>query len=164
MLSNTLLTALNDQIKHELYSAYFYLSMSAHCDAQNMPGAASWLGMQAKEEQAHALKFFGYIQERGAAVTLQAIDQPPTNFGSLLDIFEQVQQHEALVTSLITRLYELALEEKDYPTQIMLQWFISEQVEEEKSSADIVDMLRLIGTNVQGLFMADAHLGRRAKG
>ncbi len=164
MLSNTLLTALNDQIKHELYSAYFYLSMSAYCDAHNMRGAASWLGMQAKEEQEHALKFFGYIQDRGAAVTLQAIDQPPTSFGSLLDIFEQVQKHEALVTGLITRLYELALQENDYPTQIMLQWFISEQVEEEKHAAEIVDMLRLIGTHVQGLFMADAQLGRRGKG
>ncbi len=164
MLSNTLLTALNDQIKHELYSAYFYLSMSAYCDANNMRGSASWLAMQAKEEQEHALKFFGYIQDRGAAVTLQAIDQPPTTFGSLLDIFEQVQQHEALVTGLITRLYELALQEKDYPTQIMLQWFIDEQVEEEKHAAEIVDMLRMVGTQGHALFMADAQLGRRGKG
>jgi len=164
MLSNTLLTALNDQIKHELYSAYFYLSMSAYCNAHNMPGSASWLAMQAKEEQEHALKFFGYIQDRGAAVTLQAIDQPPTSFGSLLDIFEQVQKHEALVTGLITRLYELALQENDYPTQIMLQWFISEQVEEEKHEAEIVDMLRMVGTQGHALFMADAQLGRRGKG
>jgi ferritin len=164
MLSNTLLTAFNDQIKHELYSAYFYLSMSAHCDAHNMPGAASWLAMQAKEEQEHALKFFGYIQDRGAAVTLQAIDQPPTTFGSLLDIFEQVQEHEALVTSLITRLYDLALQENDYPSQIMLQWFITEQVEEEKHAAEIVDMLRMVGTQGHALFMADAQLGRRGKG
>ncbi|OQA45829.1 MAG: Ferritin [Chloroflexi bacterium ADurb.Bin325] len=164
MLSNTLLTALNDQIKHELYSAYFYLSMSAYCDAHHMPGAASWLKVQAQEEQAHALKFFAYIQERGAAVTLQAIDQPPTTFGSLLEIFEQVQKHEAFVTSLINGLYELALKENDYPTQIMLQWFISEQVEEENTSAQIVDMLRMVGPQGQALFMADAQLGRRAQG
>ena len=164
MLSKALESALNDQIKHEMYSAYFYLSMAAYCDAANMHGAASWLALQSKEEQEHALKFYHYIQDRGGKVVLQAIDKPPTDFGSLLDVFEKVQQHELLVTGLINGLYELAVRENDYPGQAMLQWFINEQVEEEKNAAQIVDMLRMLGTQGAALFMADAQLGRRARG
>jgi ferritin len=161
MFSKNLETAINDQIEHELYSAYFYLSMSAYAESNNMPGAAKWLAKQAQEEQGHALKFYGYVHERGGKVSLQAIAQPPTEFTSLLDIFEQVKEHEAKVTSLINRLYELALKENDYASQIMLQWFITEQVEEEKSVADVLDALRSVGTQGTALFMADRWLGER---
>ncbi len=162
MLSKTLQDAINDQIKHELYSAYFYLSMSAWAESANWGGAAKWLSMQAKEEQEHALKFYEYVLDRGGKVTLQAIDQPPAEFDSLLAVFEKVQQHEAVVTGLITHLYELALKDNDYASQVMLQWFINEQVEEEKNAAQIVDTLRMVGNNVPGLFQVNAMLAARA--
>lgn len=161
MFSKSLETAINDQIKHELYSAYFYLSMSAWAESHNMPGAAKWLGKQAQEEQGHAMKFYGIVHDRGGKVVLQAIPQPPSEFTSLLDVFEQVKEHEGKVTSLITRLYEMALKENDYASQIALQWFVTEQVEEEKNAAMIVDALKSVGTQGASLFMVDRWLGER---
>lgn len=163
MFSKTLQEALNDQIKHELYSAYFYLSMSAWAESSNLPGTAKWLMMQAEEEQEHAMKFYNFIHDRNGKVTLQAIPQPPTEFESLLDVFEQVKEHEAKVTGLINRLYEMAVKENDYPTQVMLHWFIDEQVEEEKNASQIVDTLKMVGSQAQGLFMVDRLLAGREK-
>jgi ferritin len=161
MLNRNLEAAINDQIKHELYSAYFYLSMSAWADEHGYSGSAKWLGKQAKEEQEHAMKFFEHVQDRNGKIVLQAIPQPPAEFASLLDVFEQVKEHEGKVTALITRLYEIALKENDYAGQIMLQWFISEQVEEEKNATTIVDALRAAGGQVVALFMVDRWLGDR---
>jgi ferritin len=161
MLNRNLEAAINDQIKHELYSAYLYLSMSAWAESNNMPGAAKWLGKQAQEEQEHALKFYGYVHDRGGKVTLQAIPQPPAEWTSMLDVFEQVKEHEAKVSGLIHRLYEISLKENDYASQVMLQWFVTEQVEEEKSAATIVDALRHVGTQGAALFMVDRWLGER---
>ncbi len=161
MLSSNLETAINEQIKHEFYSAYFYLSMSAWAEAHGFAGAAKWLGKQAHEEGQHAMKFFNYVQERDGKVTLQAIPQPPTEFASLLAVFQQVQEHEAKVTGLITALYELALKDNDYPSQIELQWFIKEQVEEEKNAATVVDALKAVQGEVVGQFMVDRWLGER---
>ncbi len=161
MFSKALQEALNDQIKHELYSAYFYLSMSAWAESSNLPGAAHWLMKQAEEEQEHAMKFYNFIHDRNGKVTLQAIPQPPAEFESLLDVFEQVQEHEAKVTGLINRLYDMAVKENDYPTQVMLHWFIDEQVEEEKNAAQIVETLRMVGSQAQGLFMVDRMLAAR---
>lgn len=163
MFSKAIQDAINDQIKHELYSAYFYLSMSAWAESSNLAGAAKWLAMQAQEEQEHAMKFYSFIHDRGGKVALQAIPQPPSEFTSLLDVFEQVQEHEGKVTALITRLYELAVKENDYPTQIMLHWFIDEQVEEEKNAAQVVDTLRMVGSQAQGLFMVDRMLAARSE-
>ncbi len=161
MLSNNLLAALNDQIKNEFYSAYFYLAMSAWAESNNMPGAAKWLGKQAQEEQGHAMKLYGYIHDRGGKVVLQAIPQPAGEYTSLLDVFEQVKDHEAKVTAMISRLYEMALKDNDYASQIQLQWFITEQVEEEKNAAMIVDALKSVGTQGASLFMVDRWLGER---
>lgn len=161
MFSEQLQTAMNEQINHELYSAYLYLGMAAHCESNNMPGAAHWLREQAEEEQEHALKFFDFIHDRGGKVALKAIPQPPGSFASLLDLFEQVQEHEGKVTKLIHRLYEIALKEGDYPGQVMLQWFVSEQVEEEKNAAQIVDTLRSLGSQGASLFMIDRMLAER---
>lgn len=163
MLNKNLEAAINDQIKHELYSAYLYLSMSAHCESANLGGAARWLKMQAQEEQEHALKFYEYVHDRGGKVVLQAIPQPQTEFTSLLDVFEQVQEHEAKVTGLINRLYEMALKENDYALQVMLQWFVNEQVEEEKNAAQIVDSLRMVGAQGTALYMVDRMLAARGK-
>lgn len=161
MLSKNLEAAINDQIKHEFYSAYFYLSMSAWAEAHGLPGAAKWLGKQAQEEQEHAIKFFAHLNDRNAKVVLQAIPQPPNEFTSLLDVFEQVKEHEAKVTGLINRLYEMALKDNDYASQAELQWFVTEQVEEEKNAATIVDAVRSVGGQPLALFMVDRWLGER---
>ena len=161
MLSKTMQDAINEQIKHELYSAYIYLAMSAHAEAENWPGAARWLRAQAAEEQTHAMKLFDFVNDRGGRVSLQAIAQPPQEFTSLLDVFEQVLAHERKVTALIHRLYETAVSEKDYAAQVMLQWFIGEQVEEEKNASQIVDALKLVGAQGTALFVLDRQLGAR---
>jgi ferritin len=161
MLSKTLLDAINTQINHELYSAYLYLSMAAHFESANLPGFARWMHIQNLEETKHAMKFYRYIYDRGGVVTLIAIAQPPTKFKTPLEIFEEVLEHERKVTGLINKLYELALKENDYPTQSMLQWFINEQVEEEKSAAEIISMLKMIGDSPVSLMMADQRLAAR---
>jgi len=152
---------MNDQIKHELYSAYLYLSMSSYCESINMPGAAHWMRLQAQEEVAHAMKFFDFIIDRGGQVSLQAIDQPPTEFDSLLEIFEQALAHEKHVTSLINSIYDVAMREQDYAAQALLQWFVTEQVEEEKNADDVVQTLKMVEGQPAGLFIVDRELGAR---
>jgi len=161
MISKPVLDAMNEQIKHELYSAYFYLSMSAHCEAATWPGFASWLRVQAQEEQEHAMKFYDHILDRGEMVTLQAIDQPPTEFGDLKSIFEQVLAHEKKVTGLINDLYALSVAQKDYASQTMLLWFVNEQIEEEKNASEIVEMLARAGSSAGGMYQIDHQLGKR---
>lgn len=163
MLSKAVQDAINEQIKNELYSAYLYLSMSAHFEANNLPGFARWMRLQAQEEQEHALKFFDYMHDRGGVVRLQAIDQPPAEWKSSLALFQQVLEHEQLVTGMIHRLYELAAKENDYAAEIMLQWFITEQVEEEKNAAQIIDTLKLIDAHGTAVLMLDKQLGKRGK-
>jgi len=162
MLSDKLQTAMNNQITHELYSAYLYLSMSAHFEAGNLPGMARWMRLQAGEERAHALKFFDYINERNGRVTLQAIPQPPADLSTPKAVFDQVLKHEQDVTSLIRQLYELAVEETDYAAQGMLQWFIAEQVEEEKHAGEIVETFKMVGESPMALMMLDRQLGSRS--
>ena len=161
MLSKTLQDAINEQIKNELYSAYLYLSMAAYYEAANLPGFTHWMRVQSEEEVEHAMKFFDFVYDRGGRVVLHAIDQPPVEFESPLDVFEKTLEHEWKVTSLINQLYELALQEKDYPAQVMLHWFIEEQVEEEKSAQQIVDTLKMVQDKPQALLMLDRELGRR---
>jgi ferritin len=161
MISKAMQDAINEQIKHELYSSYVYLAMSAYAAGENYPGASRWLRMQANEEQAHAMKFFDHVSDRGGKVTLQALAQPPHEFTSLADVFGQVLAHEQKVTSLIHRLYETAVAEKDYAAQSMLRWFIDEQVEEEKNATEIVDALKMVGSTGTALFMVDRQLGAR---
>lgn len=161
MLSEKLSHAINAQINHELYSGYLYLSMAAYFDGESLPGFAHWMRAQAEEEQAHALKFYRYVYERGGTVTLSAIDGPPTEFASPLAVFEQTLAHERKVTGLINNLYALAVEDKDYASQVFLQWFISEQVEEEDNATQIIETLKRVGEKGQALVMLDRELGRR---
>jgi len=161
MLSKTLEGAINDQIRDELYSSYLYLSMSAYFETNNMPGSARWMRLQSEEELSHAKKLFDYMNDRGSRVVLQGIEQPPAEFASTLDIFEKALAHEQKVTGLINTIYELAVKENDYPTQIELQWFITEQVEEEKNAGDIVDQLKMVGDHRPSLIMLDRALGAR---
>ena len=162
MISKTLQDKTNEQIKNELYSAYLYLSMSAYFEGMNLPGFAHWMRVQSQEEATHAMKFFNHLIDRSARVVLHAIDQPPSEFKSALDVFQQALAHEQKVTALINDLYALAIRENDYPAQVELQWFISEQVEEEKSASEIVGLLQLVGEHGASLLMLDRQLGARA--
>ena len=155
--------AVNEQIKHELSSAYVYLSMSAHFEAENLPGFARWMRVQAQEELGHAMRLFDYVNHRGGRVLLHAIEQPPHDFSSPLSIFEQAQEHESKVTQLIEQLYETAVQHKDYATQVEVQWFITEQVEEEDSAGLIVDQLKMAGNDRAALLMLDRQLGTRTE-
>lgn len=162
MLNPTVQQALNDQVQKELHSAYIYLSMAAYFEAENLPGAAHWMRSQAGEEQEHAMKIFDFIIDRGGRVTLQAIDAPPTTFSSPLAVFEASYAHEQKVTQSIHDLYALAVKEADYPTQVMLQWFIDEQVEEEKNASAIMAQLKMVGDSPAALLMIDRQLAARA--
>ncbi|MBW8065371.1 MAG: ferritin [Nitrospira sp.] len=161
MLSKKLQDALNEHIKNEFYSAYVYLSMSAHLAALHLPGLARWMRLQSQEEMSHAMKLFDFVLERGGRVVLKAIEQPPGQLQSALDVFQQALKYEQKVTDMIHRLYELAVKENDYATQVMLQWFITEQVEEEGAAGEIVEQLKMIGKEPTALFMLDRQLGGR---
>jgi ferritin len=161
MLNTTVQNAINEQIKNELYSAYLYLAMSAHFEAANLPGIAKWMRFQSNEEVEHAMKFFDYVNDRGGRVTLKAIDQPQSEWSSALVAFEQVLEHEQKVTGMIHSLYALASKENDYPTQVLMHWYIDEQVEEEKNATLIVEQMRMIGDHSGALLMLDHRLGKR---
>ena len=163
MLSKPIQDALNEQIKHEINSAYIYLAMSAYCESINMPGCARWLKVQWQEELEHSMKLFNYVFDRGGRVTLQAIDRPQADYTSVKDVFTQVLAHEQKVTALINALYGVAVKENDYATQIEVQWFIKEQVEEEKHATEILDTLKIAGESGPSLIMLDRHLGSRGK-
>lgn len=163
MLNKNVQDAINEQIKNELFSAYIYLAMSAYFEDQNLSGMARWMRMQSNEEMEHAMKFFDYIYDRGGRVTLKAIDQPPFEWKSPLAAFEQAYEHEQKVSGMINAIYELAIKENDYPTQVMLHWFIDEQVEEEKNASGIVEQLKLVGDHTGPLLMLDHQLGQRVE-
>jgi ferritin len=162
MISKKMAEALNAQINKELYSSYLYLAMAAYCRSEGLGGFAKWLGIQSSEERGHAMKIFGYLEDQGARVQLAAIAAPATEFGSARRVFEETLAHEQFITASIHALVDLAIKEKDYATQGMLQWFVSEQVEEESVAADIVAKLKMIGGDVRGIFMVDRELGARA--
>ena len=153
--------AINDQIQKEFASAYLYLAMSAHFEKLNLPGFASWLRKQFEEEQAHALKLYDYLIERGGDVTLMAIPQPAKSWSSPLEAFREVQAHENKVTKSIHDLYALAVQENDYATQVLLHWFIEEQVEEEDNAGQVVANLERIEAHDTAVLMLDHRLGKR---
>jgi len=161
MLSNKMQEALNTQINAELYSAYFYLSMSAYYESVNLPGFANWMRVQYQEETFHGLKLYDYVNSRGGRVTLTAIDGPPTEWGAALAPFEDTYKHEQKVTGLINNLVDVAIAERDHATNAMLQWFVTEQVEEEKNASDIVSQIKLLKDAPNGIFMIDRELAMR---
>lgn len=161
MIGKAMQDAMNDQINKELFSAYLYLSMAAHFENKNLAGFAHWMRIQEAEEREHAMKFYDFILERGGQVILRAIDAPASTWNSNLELFKEVAEHEAKVTASINSLYELALAEKDYPAQVMLQWFINEQVEEEKNAAEIVASLELVEARGTAVLMLDHRLAKR---
>lgn len=161
MLSKKMEKALNKQINAELWSAYLYLSMSSYFHSINLSGFANWMWVQAREEVTHAMRLYNHVIDRGGRVTLEAIDKVPTTWDSPQHVFEETYKHEQKVTKLIENLVDIAEEEKDRATMNMLQWFIDEQVEEENSADEILQKLKLIGKNGNGLFMLDRELQQR---
>lgn len=165
MLSPAIQDALNAQLQKEVYSSHLYLAMAAYCDAQNLPGFARWLRVQSDEERSHALKIYDFINDRDGRVLLQGVDRPPADFGSPLQLFEQVLAHEREISASINQLYFLAVQEKDPASHTFLEWFVEEQVEEEKAATRIVETLRLVAADRTGLLLLDRELGeRRAAG
>jgi ferritin len=164
MISQVMQDAINEQINKELYSSYLYLAMAAHFESLNLGGFANWLQVQVDEEREHAMKFYAHLLERGGKVELKAIATPPAEWKSVMEAFTEVQAHEAKVTASIYALYETALKEKDYPAQVLLQWYINEQVEEEKNAAEIVDSLKRIDAHETAVLQLDHQLGKRGKG
>lgn len=161
MLKQNVEKALNQQINAELYSAYLYLSMSAHFQAMNLKGFANWMRMQAMEEFSHADRFSAFVLDRGGRVQLTAIEGPPVSWKSALAVFQDTYRHEQKVTGLINALVDLAIKEKDHATNNFLQWFVNEQVEEEAHAEELVQQLKLIGDAGHGLLMLDRELAQR---
>jgi ferritin len=161
MLSEKMEAALNEQVNAELYSAYIYLSMAGYFRKMNLPGFAHWMEVQAQEEVGHAMKIYGFIDERGGAVALKAVDGPPTEWASPLEAFQAAYGHEQKVTGMINDLVDLADEVDDKAARAFLQWFVTEQVEEEASADEVVQKLKLVGDQPGPLFMLDNVMGRR---
>ncbi len=162
MLKKKMQKALNQQINAEMYSAYLYLSMESYFQSISLGGFATWMRGQVQEELLHGMKFYDFVNERGGRVTLELIDKPETSWKGPLAAFRHILKHEQMVTVLINDLVDLAEQEKDHATRIFLQWFVTEQVEEEASVGEIVDKLELIKDNSSGLFLLDAELSKRA--
>ncbi len=162
MIKKKVENALNDQMNKEFYSYYLYLSMAAHFDTKNLKGFGHWLKVQAKEEAGHAMKLYEYLISRGGSVILQPIDAPPPTWKTHKSVFEDAYKHEQKVTGLIMSLVDLAKAEKDHSTEVFLQWFVNEQVEEEASANEVLQKLQLIGTEGSALFVLDGELGKRA--
>ena len=161
MLKKKIEDALNAQINAEMWSAYLYLSMAAYCHAQGQPGMGKWFEVQFKEEQDHAKILFNYVISRNGKVDLRPIEAVPTEWNSILNVFESSLRHEQTITESINKLFALTSEENDYATQSMLQWFIDEQVEEEENVQTIIDNLKMIKDNGYGIYMIDKELGQR---
>ena len=164
MIDGRMQEALNKHINAELYSSYLYLSMSAYFQSVNLAGFAHWMRVQAREELSHAMKFYDHVLERGGTVALQPVEAPPPRWDSPLAVFEEAYRHEQKVTGLINQLVDDAVQTRDHATNNFLQWFVSEQVEEEASAEAIVQKLRLVGDAPGGLFVLDHELGGRASG
>lgn len=161
MISKKIEKAINKQINNELYSAYLYLAMSAEATLKGFKGTGKWFGVQFHEEMGHAKKFHGYLLEQGATVELEAIAKPKVGFKGLLDMFDATLKHEQFITKCIGDLMDLAVAEKDYASQILLQWYVSEQVEEEASVSDVLSMLKMAGASAGTMLMIDKQLGKR---
>lgn len=162
MLKDTMLDRLNEQVNSEIYSAYLYFSMAGYFESVNLKGFANWMEIQAQEELAHSHRLYSYIIDKGERPKMAAIDAPPQDWSSPLDAMQDVYNHECKISEQINECVSLALKESDHSTNTMLQWFVSEQVEEEAAADDIVQKLRLISDNSTGLFLLDNELSKRS--
>ena len=161
MLSKKMKKELNEQINREMYSAYLYMSMSSHCNSIGLPGFENWFMVQYNEEMEHAMKIYDYVNSQGGKVKLMAIDEPLSDFKNPMDMFQKTLKHEQFITKCINELVDLSINEKDHATQIFLQWFVTEQIEEEGNDNDIISKLELAGSKGNGLFLIDKELSTR---
>ena len=161
MITKKIEDALNSQLNAELYSAYLYLSMAGYFESMDLKGFANWMHVQFQEEQFHAMKLYGYIFERGGRVTLDSIEAPPSDWDCPLAVFEATLKHEQKVTGLINELVNLARAEKDNASEIFLQWYVNEQVEEEDNVNTVLGQLKLIKDSPQGMFIMDKEMAQR---
>ena len=161
MLSEKMLERLNQQLNVELHAAYKYLSLAAYCHGVNMNGAAKWLQLQGQEELQHAMKIYNYIIDKGGDVNMLPVQAPNLELNSLVDVFECSLKSEQSVTAAIHDLVALAIEEKDYSTHTFLQWFVTEQIEEEALVSEILESVRMVGNDGPGLFLIDREMGNR---
>jgi ferritin len=161
MISDEMQQSLFRQLNDEFSSAYLYLAMSAYCNHIDFNGAANWLKQQYEEEQMHATRIYNYLIEQGANVGLQAIPQPPNEFGTILEVFKASLRHEQKMTERLNNISDQALKEKDHATYNLLQWFVNEQVEEEATVSEIISKLKLVKDDGYGLLMIDNELGSR---
>ncbi len=161
MLGKKMEAALNEQINREMYSAYLYMAMSADAASKGLKGFANWFMVQYHEEMLHAMKMYEYVGRQGGKVQLKVIAEPPAIFESAMDMFAKTLKHEQFITQCINDLLNLAVSEKDHASQIFLQWYSTEQVEEEENDNDIIAQLKLIGSDTSGLFMLDKELAAR---
>ncbi|MDD3754270.1 MAG: ferritin [Methanobacterium sp.] len=161
MLDEKMRESLNFQLNRELYSGYLYLAMAAYFEDQDLPGFGNWMRIQGQEELSHAMKFYDYLVQKGSRVQLAEIETPQKEWDSPLAVFEQVYEHEKMVTGLINDLVDLAIELKDHATNNFLQWFVAEQVEEEESSSGVLHKVKMVGESNRGLYMLDQELGQR---
>lgn len=161
MISPKMAESLNKHMNLELFSAHLYLSMSSCANELGLKGAASWFLVQYQEEMIHFMKFYRYLVDQGINVSFPAGKAVPNKYKHLLEMFEKTLVHEQLITSCINELTEQAVKEKDHASQIFLQWFVTEQIEEENNDRDIIAKLKLVGNNGHGVLMIDAELGQR---
>ena len=161
-MDKQVLAALNEQIRAELHSAYLYLAMSAHFSEANFDGFAHWMKLQATEEVEHAMKLYEHVLRSGGHIELKAVEAPPKKFGSPLSIFEAALAHEMKITAMIHDLFDLAREKDAYATELELQWFVNEQVEEEENAGRAVEQLKMAGDSTAALLMLDHRFGERA--
>lgn len=161
MITKKMLNSLNEQLNKEIYSAYLYVSMAAYAASIGLAGFSSWFNVQVQEELVHSKKFYDYINQQGGRVTLKAIDAPPTDFANVTALFKETLEHERKVTKMINSIVSLAKKENDNATQGFLQWFITEQVEEEASAAEILQKLNLVGKDGNGILLIDSQLATR---
>jgi ferritin len=161
-MNATVCAAISDQINSEFKASYTYLAMAAYCESQRFLGAAAWLRMQSEEERQHGLKLFDFVLARDGVVELKTIEQPKANFDSLAAVFEQALEHEQKVTVQINALYELCFKEKAFAEMTELQWFLTEQVEEEKTAREIVAKFRLVRNDPAAMLDMDRELGSRS--
>lgn len=161
MIAKKIQDAINTQINLEQYSAQLYLAMSAHCEGKSFRGFAHWLRVQAEEETKHAMKLVTFLLDRGGRLELAAIAAPPAEFGTVTQTFEKILEHEKSVSGRIGNLFELSRAEKDWAAEIALQWYVTEQVEEESNIGQILDQLKAVGEQGGGIWYMDSKLGKR---
>ncbi len=161
MPSQKLLDRLNEQIKHEFFSAHYYLAMASYCTTKGLDGFANFFIAQAEEERFHAMKFFHFLTDLGQSPVITGFDDPKTDFSSIEEVFQLSLEHEQLVTGLIHSLLEIAQEEKHFPTVNFLQWFVAEQVEEEATMSQLLDQVQLAGEDTPGILFLDRELAQR---